>query len=115
VGAPASLAATASSALAATFDRWTSTTCGISGSTLTANSVGLCGVRASQGGNASFHAAPQQLRVLVVIKGDQAITFNALANRTSTTPRSSSLPRAGAPATRSSSPRSRPRCAHPAA
>jgi alpha-tubulin suppressor-like RCC1 family protein len=71
-GVPAALSATASSGLAVTFDTWTPGTCGVSGSTVTANSVGLCGISASQAGNASISAAPQ-VKVLVPISVTPAI------------------------------------------
>src|SRR4030095_8636209 len=36
------------------------------GTTLSLNAVGVCGVRASQGGGGDFTAAPQQLRTLFI-------------------------------------------------
>jgi alpha-tubulin suppressor-like RCC1 family protein len=65
-GVPVILSATASSGLAVTFDTWTPGTCSITGSTVTASSVGLCGIRASQAGNGNISAAPQVLRQVPV-------------------------------------------------
>ena len=65
-GVPVMLSATASSGLAVTFDTWTPGTCSVAGNTVTASSVGLCGIRASQAGNANISAAPQVLRLVPV-------------------------------------------------
>ena len=60
------LLATATSGLAVTFDTWTPGSCSVSGSTVTASLVGLCGIRASQAGNANISAAPQVLRLVPI-------------------------------------------------
>ncbi|MBL0141424.1 MAG: VCBS repeat-containing protein [Betaproteobacteria bacterium] len=66
VGIPVNLAASATSGLATAFDSWTPTTCTVSGTTVTPTAAGLCGVRASQTGDAGYFPAPQQLRLIVV-------------------------------------------------
>ncbi len=69
-GASITLLATASSGEAVVFDTWTPATCSITGNTLTATSTALCGVRASQPGSASYAAAPQQLRLVRIVRSD---------------------------------------------
>ncbi len=81
-GSNYSLAATATSGLAASFDTWTTATCSIVGQTLTPVSVGLCAVRASQAGDAGFFPASQQIRLIQITQAAQAITFNQPTSQT---------------------------------
>ena len=60
-GLPVTLTATASSALPVTFDTWTPDTCTVTGNSVTASAVSLCGIRASQAGTGNISAAPQVL------------------------------------------------------
>jgi hypothetical protein len=55
------LSATASSGLPVTFDTWTPGTCTVTGNSVTASAVSLCGIRASQAGTGNISAAPQVL------------------------------------------------------
>jgi PKD repeat protein/alpha-tubulin suppressor-like RCC1 family protein len=72
IGAPVSLSATATSGLPVMFDTWTPDTCSVSGNTVTATTLALCGIRASQIGDASqttgalLPAAPQRLALVGV-------------------------------------------------
>lgn len=66
-GAAQSLSATATSGLAVTFDTWTPATCAISAGQVTATAGALCGIRASQAGNADTPSAPQKLAVVTVL------------------------------------------------
>ena len=66
-GMPVTLSATASSGLPVSFDSWTPGTCSVTGNVVTATSLSLCGVRASQAGTGNLAAAPQILRLLVVV------------------------------------------------
>jgi len=78
-GVPRALTATASSGLAVTFDTWTPGTCSVAGTTVTGSTVGLCGIRASQAGNASISAAPQ-VTVLVPVSLTPAM-INAVSRK----------------------------------
>lgn len=83
VGANTNLSGTASSALAVAFDTFTPTTCTVTNGTLvTSTGAGLCMLRASQAGDATFRAAPVQTRLLLVTKVTQTINFDMPANRT---------------------------------
>ncbi len=91
-GTPTTLSATSRSGLPVGFDGWTSSTCSVSGTTLTPNALGLCGVRATQPGGGSYlggvpyFAAPFQERLIQVVQGDQAISFGTLANKAANDP-----------------------------
>jgi alpha-tubulin suppressor-like RCC1 family protein len=63
-GASATLSATATSGLPVTFDTWTPSTCTLVGNLVTATAQSLCGIRASQPGNANIPPAPQSLRLM---------------------------------------------------
>ena len=63
-GASVTLTATATSGLPVTFDTWTPTTCTVVGNLVTATAQSLCGIRASQPGNANIPPAPQVLRLI---------------------------------------------------
>ena len=56
------------------FTSATTSVCTVAGSTATVLSVGTCTLRADQAGNATFSAAPQVSRNVVVNKGSQTIT-----------------------------------------
>ncbi|HHW86752.1 MAG TPA: hypothetical protein GX400_11165, partial [Chloroflexi bacterium] len=56
--APFPVSATASSGLAVTFASMTPSTCTVSGATVTLIAEGVCTIRAQQGGNANYNAAP---------------------------------------------------------
>jgi RHS repeat-associated protein len=56
--------------------------CTVSGSTVSVLSVGSCLLTANQAGNATFAAAPEVQRTVVINKGNQTITFGTLASRT---------------------------------
>lgn len=61
----------ATSALPLTYDTWTPDTCTVTGTTVTALKLGLCGLRASQGGGVdgagqSWAPAPQQLMLIQI-------------------------------------------------
>lgn len=64
---------------AVVFSSATTSICTVAGATATVLSVGTCTLRANQTGNATFSAAPQVSRNVVVNKGSQTITFGALA------------------------------------
>ena len=76
--APITLVATASSGLTVTFSASGPAT--VNGSTLTVTGVGTVVITASQSGNASYSAAPQAQRTIVVNQAAQAITFTAPAS-----------------------------------
>jgi alpha-tubulin suppressor-like RCC1 family protein len=63
-GASVTLTATATSGLPVTFDTWTPGTCTITGNTVMAIAQSVCGIRASQPGNANIPPAPQVLRLM---------------------------------------------------
>jgi hypothetical protein len=77
--APFSVSATASSGLPVSFSI-VSGPATISGNMVTITGPGTITVRASQGGNGNFNAAPTVDRSFVA-KSNQTITFNALANK----------------------------------
>lgn len=79
---PTALSATASSGLAVAFTSATTTICTVSGTTMTLKAVGTCTINANQAGNANYLAATQVARSFTVSKGNQTITFGALANKT---------------------------------
>jgi hypothetical protein len=81
VGASLTVSATASSGLPVTFTLAQSGVCSISGSTVTFQSAGSCGIIASQPGNGSYAAATpvEQLVTVVAAKAQaQTITFSAI-------------------------------------
>ncbi len=79
--APAT-AATASSGLAVTYST-ASTACSVtSGGVITLLTAGNCTIAANQAGNGTYAAAPQVSRSFTIAKGDQTITFGALADKT---------------------------------
>jgi RHS repeat-associated protein len=58
------------------------TVAGTNGSTVSVLKVGTCTLTANQAGNASFSAAPQVSRNVVINKGNQTVTFAGPANPT---------------------------------
>jgi hypothetical protein len=79
------VSATASTGYAVSFSTTTPTVCGSSGTngaTITPFAVGTCTVRADQAGNAIFDPAPPVSQSFTVSKSAQAITFGALADKT---------------------------------
>jgi len=73
--------ATASSNLTVAYVSANTTVATVSGNSVTAKAPGTVAITASQGGNANWLPAPNATQVLTVVKGNQTITFNALANR----------------------------------
>src|ERR1051326_6840253 len=65
-----------------TFTSSTPAVCSLSGSTVSFVAVGTCTIAANQAGNTNWLAAPQATQSFGVAKGNQAITFGALANKT---------------------------------
>jgi len=84
--APFGLTATATSGLAVTFTSGDPTVASISGSTVTILKAGTVTITASQGGDPTYAAAPDVQQTLTVGKGNQTITFGALANVANTDP-----------------------------
>src|SRR3989475_79122 len=77
---PFTVTAMASSGLAVSFAA--TGNCTVSGNTGTLTAAGSCTITASQGGNSNFNPAPHVPRTFTIAKGDQTITFGALAART---------------------------------
>src|SRR5207244_3767184 len=77
---PFTVAATASSGSAVSFAA--TGNCTVSGNTVTLTAAGSCTITASQGGNSNFNPASDVSRAFRIAKGDQTITFGALAART---------------------------------
>jgi hypothetical protein len=80
--APFTVSATASSGLAVTFTSITTTVCTVSGSTVTIKMGGTCTIQAAQAGNTSYNAAANVSQSFTVAKGNQTISFGALAGQT---------------------------------
>jgi hypothetical protein len=78
--APFAVSATASSGLPVSFSI-ASGPATISGNTVTISGVGTVTVRAAQGGNDSYNAAPVADQSFTVSKGNQTINFPAINNR----------------------------------
>ena len=78
---PITVGATSSSGLAVSFSSATPGVCTLSGTSVTFVSVGTCTVRADQGGSGNWNPAPQVQRSFAVAKGDQLISFAALADK----------------------------------
>jgi alpha-tubulin suppressor-like RCC1 family protein len=64
------------------FTSGTTSICTVSGSTVTKVAVGTCTLNANQAGNATYSAAAQVNKNVVINKGTQTITFAALAAKT---------------------------------
>jgi len=81
---PITLTAAASSGLAVTFTSATTSVCtagGTNGATITFVTVGTCTIDADQAGNSNWNAATQVQQSFTISKGNQTISFNALANQ----------------------------------
>ena len=65
-----------------TIDAAASAVCSIVGSTVSFTAAGSCVVNANQAGNGNYNAAPQAQQSFTVAKGDQTITFGAIAAKT---------------------------------
>jgi hypothetical protein len=63
------------------FSSGTTSICTVSGSTVTKVAVGTCTLRANQAGNATYSAAPQVSKNVVINKGTQTITFAAISGK----------------------------------
>ncbi|MFM5917119.1 MAG: autotransporter domain-containing protein [Novosphingobium sp.] len=81
-GATYAVSATASSGLAVSFaiDPASSSTCSISGATVSFQAAGTCTINANQSGNTTYNAAPQVQQSFTVGQGANVITFPALAD-----------------------------------
>ena len=78
------VAGTASSGLTVSFTSATPGVCttgGPSGATVAFVSAGTCTINADQGGSGNWNPAPQVQRSFQVLKGDQVISFAALADK----------------------------------
>jgi len=75
-----SVSASASSALAVAFAA--TGNCSMTGSTVHLTSVGSCTITASQVGDSNFNPATDVPQAFTIAKGNQTITFGALANKT---------------------------------
>jgi hypothetical protein len=78
---PFGVSASASSGLVVSFSSDTPGVCTVSGTTVTIVVPGTCTIRASQGGNADWNAAPDVTQSFTVAKASQTITFGALGNK----------------------------------
>ena len=79
---PLTVSGTTSSGLPITFTSGTAPVCTVSGTVVTFVALGTCTIRANQAGNANWNAAAQVSRSFTVSKGNQTITFAAIANKT---------------------------------
>lgn len=78
---PFTVSATASSGLAVTFSSLTAPVCTVSGATVTIVAAGSCTIRALQGGDSNYNAAPNVDQGFSVGQAGQAITFTTLPNK----------------------------------
>ena len=75
------VSATASSMLAVAFTSDSPSTCTVSANTVTIVAAGTCTINANQGGNGTYHAAPQVQQSFNIAKANQTISFPAQAPR----------------------------------
>jgi hypothetical protein len=77
VGQPVTLSASATSGLAVSFTPNTPAVCTVSGSAVTTMTAGVCVITASQGGSATYAAAPEEARSFQVTTGQapQMVSF----------------------------------------
>ncbi len=73
--------ASASSGLTVSFSSAAPGVCSVSGTSVTFISVGTCTINADQGGNGNWNPAPQVQQSFQVMKGNQAISFAAPADK----------------------------------
>jgi len=80
-GGTYNVAATATSGLAVTFaiDAASSTVCSLGGSLVSFIGVGTCTIKADQGGNANYTAAPQNQQTFSVSQANQSVNFTSIA------------------------------------
>jgi hypothetical protein len=83
---PFGITATASSGLTVTFTSLTPATCSISDTTVTLGAVGVCTLRASQGGDRFYQAAPNVDQSFAIQALTQTISFDPLPDRLITDP-----------------------------
>jgi hypothetical protein len=82
-GDPAfAVSATVNSPLPVSFSTSTPGVCSVTGSTVTIIAAGTCTINANQSGSSNYNPAPQVSQSFAVAKAAQAVTFNALANKT---------------------------------
>ena len=81
---PFSVSASASSGLGVSFSSLTTSVCTVSGSTVTLLATGTCTIRASQGGNTNYNAAPTIDRSFTVSPSSRTLTVTAPTNGTIT-------------------------------
>ncbi len=75
---PFTVSATATSGLTVSFSSQTTSVCTVTGTTVTIVASGICTVRASQGGNSNYNAAPNVDQPFTINKANQAtVTVNA--------------------------------------
>ena len=79
---PFALVATSSSKLVVAFASMTPATCKVTSGTMTLIAPGVCTVRATQTGNASYLPARHISRTFAIDRASQAITFAPLSART---------------------------------
>jgi len=81
--APFAVSASSSSGLTVSFNSTTPTVCSVTptGSAVTLNSVGVCGIQATQTGNANYAAATPVTQGFLVTQASQTITFVGPANQ----------------------------------
>ena len=80
--APFTIGATASSKLTVSFASTFVGNCTVAGTTVTITGAGTCSIVASQGGNATYAAAPTVVQSFTVKQAGQTLTFGALTNKT---------------------------------
>ena len=78
---PITVGATATSGLAVAFSSATPAVCSVSGTGVSFVSVGICTVNANQAGSSNWNAAPLVPQSFQVTKGNQVISFAALADK----------------------------------
>jgi hypothetical protein len=81
---PFTVSATASSGLAVSFGA--SGNCTIATATVTITGAGSCTITASQAGNVNYNAAANVQQTFAIAKANQTITFDALADKTTSDP-----------------------------
>ncbi len=79
--APFTISATASSKLPVVFSSATTSTCTVSGNTVTVVAVGTCTINANQVGNPTYAAAPQVAQSFNITLISQSISFASLTNQ----------------------------------
>jgi hypothetical protein len=75
------VSASASSGLPVSFSSLTPSVCTVAATTVSLAGAGTCTIAANQAGDGAYNAAPQVTQSFTVAKGNQAITFDVLANK----------------------------------